>query len=207
LLLLISVYLRAFGLALGILLVCFAGFGLLSVGGTSQNPPTAAIAVFPIMMILYFPAYVYGVIVALRLSLAFPAWMEEELTTGEAMRRSSQLTKGSKGRIFLLLLVIYAITYAFLFVFYLLGIVFFAIGALGMTAMHMHPTDPAFIVGICVAGVILLVLIFVWMALLYGSIVIMLSVVYHDQRRRKDAPLPAQLPVTGAELPPGAQPA
>ena len=206
--LLIWIYFRAFGLALAILCAFFGAFGLLTPAGANHAPPLAVVAIFPVIMLLYFAAYVYGIIVALRLSLAFPAWMEEGLTAGEAMKRSNRFTYGSKGRIFLLLLVIYAISYACFMVVYIVGFLVFGIGALAMAALQIHPTAPWSFVAIGVAVVILLCFLYVWMALLYGSGVVTLSVVYHDQRRRMDAPLPAQLPAADAQLPPaGAEPA
>jgi hypothetical protein len=75
------------------------------------------------------------------------------------------------------------------------------------SAMQIHASDPWVIVGVGVACLVFFLFAFVWMALMYGSTVITLSVVYHDQRRRKDAPILAQPPATGVELPPGAEPA
>jgi uncharacterized membrane protein len=45
---------------------------------------------------------VYGIIMSLRYSLAIPACTVENLTARAAIRRSIQLSKGSRGRIFML---------------------------------------------------------------------------------------------------------
>jgi hypothetical protein len=45
----------------------------------------------------------------LRYSLAMPACVVEELPTRQAIRRSIELSKGSRGRIFVLWLLVYAI--------------------------------------------------------------------------------------------------
>jgi hypothetical protein len=201
------IYFRAFGPLLAIEVVGFGISGWLGLDGAGHNLPSAFFAIFPIGMLLFVASYVYGVIVGLRLSLAFPASIEEGLTAGEAIRRSGQLTKGSKGRIFLLLLVIYAIANACVMVLYFVGLLVIVIGALVMAAMSLHPTDPLFVVAAVVAGIAVLCFLYVWIALLYASMVVTLSVVYHDQRRRMDASLPAQLSATGTQLPPGAEPA
>jgi hypothetical protein len=205
--LLIWIYFKAFWPALAILCAIFGSFGWAVLATANHTPPSASWAIIPLLYLLYFVAYVYGIIVALRLSLAFPAWMEEGLTAREAMRRSAQLTYGSKGRIFLLVLVIHLISYAFFMLLYIVGLLVFAIAALAMSAMQVHPTNPLIIVAAVIGGMALLCFLFVWMAMLYGSIVVTLSVVYHDQRRRKDAALPARLHLAEAELPSGAEPA
>jgi hypothetical protein len=82
----------------------------------AQQPPTmspaTAIGVLlgmVILMLLFFPAVMYGVFMWLRYSLAMPACVVEELPTGQAIRRSIELSKGSRGRIFVLWLLVYAI--------------------------------------------------------------------------------------------------
>jgi MFS family permease len=52
---------------------------------------------------------VYGLIAYIRNSLAIPAAVIENLTVPDAMRRSKQLVAGRKGRIFLLLLLLFAL--------------------------------------------------------------------------------------------------
>jgi uncharacterized membrane protein len=212
--LLLWIYFRAFGPVLVLEVVLFAvsgWFGFFGVNGSLQNPPTAAFLALPLIWLLLVAACVYGTVVALRMSLAFPASIDEGLTAGEAIRRSSKLTVGSRGRIFLLLLVLELIACACIFVLEIVVGVAFAIGALVFSLVPNHSTGAWTIVGIVVgvvAGIVLLILFYAWIALLYGGLVVTLSVVYHDQRRRKDAPLPAQLPEPGVPLsPPGAQPA
>jgi hypothetical protein len=208
--LLMWIYFRAFGPLLAIEVVSFCFSGWLGFGGSLQSLPSAAWAILPLIWILFVAAYVYGVIVALRMSLAFPASIEEGLTAGDAIRRSCALTHGSKGRIFLLLLVIDLIGCACMFVVEILAGVVFAIGALVVYVVPAHSSNLWTIAGILlgvVAGIVLLFLFYAWIALLYASLAVTLSVVYHDQRRRMDVPLHAQRPVIGAESPPGAEPA
>jgi hypothetical protein len=53
-------------------------------------------------LFLLIAALVYGIIMSLRYSLAIPACTVENLTARAAIRRSIQLSKGSRGRIFML---------------------------------------------------------------------------------------------------------
>lgn len=55
-----------------------------------------------VFLILALVTFVYGVIMSLRWSLAVPACTVEGLNARQAMRRSAQLSKGSRGRIFML---------------------------------------------------------------------------------------------------------
>lgn len=202
--LLLWIYFRAFGPVLVLEVVLFGVSGWFGVMGL-QNPPTVAFLVLPLIWLLLVAACVYGVFVALRMSLAFPASIDEVLTAGEAIRRSSELTEGSRGRIFLLLLVLELIACACIFVLEIAAGVAAAIGGLVIYLVPNHSTGPWTVVGILVgvvAGIVLLILFYAWIALLYGSLVVALSVVYHDQRRRKDSPAAAQLPAAELDLPP-----
>ena len=188
--LLFWIYFRAFGPALVIVLGMFACSGLLTMQGPNPNP--AVFVLFPLGMLLYFAAYVYGAIVALRLSLAFPAALEEGLTAGEAIRRSTRLTYGAKGRIFVLILVLYAIGYAAFLVVYLVAAIVGAIGFFVASGSHMQLTNPLAIVAIAFVAIVVLCAVFLWSALFYSAMAVALSVLYHDQRRRFETPPPAQ---------------
>jgi len=165
---------------------------LLAMGGAlllgllhSANATSAALfLLIPLGVLLYLGSMVYAIIMSLRLSLAFPACIQEGLTAGQAIKRSGELTRGAKGRIFLVLLVIYAISYAFMMVVYIAGLLLFAIGAL--TGMgHWNSTSPLTIVPIvlaCLAGVALMLL---WAALLMAAYSTAFAVLYRDQCLRK----------------------
>jgi uncharacterized membrane protein len=58
------------------------------------------------LVLLSIPAVVYAVIMALRYSLAVPACVVENLKARQALRRSVELSRGSRGRIFVLGLMI-----------------------------------------------------------------------------------------------------
>ena len=58
---------------------------------------------------LFLAAAVYGILMSLRYSLAMPVCVVEGVATGAAIKRSIQLSKGSRGRIFVLGLLVYAV--------------------------------------------------------------------------------------------------
>jgi hypothetical protein len=166
-------------------------FGLLTKG--NENP-VALFLLVPLGILLYFCAIVYAILMTLRLSLAFPACVNESLTAGQALKRSGELTQGAKGRIFLVLLVIYAISYAFVMVLYAVGLLLFAVGAL-IFAGHFDPTSPLTIVLGVFAGIVLLALILFWTATLMAAYSTAFAVIYRDQCVRKDGMPPVHISV------------
>ena len=181
-LLLVLTYLRAFGPALAIILSMFATAGLHSLWWGTP----ATFLFFPLGILLYIAAFVYGIVVALRLSLAFPACVVEGLTARDAIKRSSYLTKGAKGRIFLMLLVIYAISYVFLMALYLVALVLIAAGALGASVLHLQAETPWSYIGLGLGGICVVVVIFLWTAFSWAGLTTALAVIYNDQRVRRE---------------------
>ena len=69
-----------------------------------------AIGIFGLVSALLLPgAFVFGCINMLRNALAMPAGVQEGLGVNAAMRRSKALVAGRKGRVFLTLLLVYAL--------------------------------------------------------------------------------------------------
>ena len=100
------------------LLAVFVLFGVAAAfipgfSGGLHNPANqpsamaAAIGVFAILLLV--PYVVYAILMALRYSLAIPASVVESLTARTAIRRSIELSKGSRGRIFMLGLLVIVI--------------------------------------------------------------------------------------------------
>jgi hypothetical protein len=85
--------------------------GILSHAGANANPQ--AVLIFGLLTLLFgllvILAAVYAIVMALRYALAVPASVVEDLKAGKALRRSVELSKGSRGRIFVLCLLIVAI--------------------------------------------------------------------------------------------------
>src|SRR5580704_8313689 len=102
-LLLLLLYLICFFPALVIELIMLAGIGFTALHKAQTNP--LMIVMFPILSVLQMAALIVGLIVGLRFALAFPASVIENLTAWQAIKRSGALTRGAKGRIFLILLV------------------------------------------------------------------------------------------------------
>jgi hypothetical protein len=88
--------------------------------GYAQNPdPQTAlllVGVFGVFLLLITLWAVYAILMGLRYSLALPSAVVENLNARQAMRRSIELSKGSRGRIFLLGLMIMAIEFGFVLI-------------------------------------------------------------------------------------------
>ena len=89
----------------GLLVAYVAPKGLFSPHPATQMDPQALI-IFGVatlaFVLLLLVALVYGILMSLRYALAVPACTVEDLKARGAIRRSIQLSKGSRGRIFLL---------------------------------------------------------------------------------------------------------
>jgi hypothetical protein len=85
--------------------------GLLTPGGMNNHPDALVmfLGVTFVFALLTLGWLVYAVLMGLRYSLAIPACVVEDLSARKAIRRSIELSKGSRGRIFLLGLLIAAI--------------------------------------------------------------------------------------------------
>jgi hypothetical protein len=142
----------------------------------SINNNPASILSFGVAMLVLAPLFLvataYGIFMSLRYSLSVPACVVEELTARQAIRRSVQLSKGSRGGIFVLALLVGAIKM-------LLGYLFgFPILALALK----HPGQPLPMHWLVVQqlGVYL-------SNLLIGPVyAIGLTLFYYDQRIRKE---------------------
>jgi hypothetical protein len=148
----------------------------------------------PLAVLLYLAAIVYGILMGLRLSLAFPASIEENLPARAAIKRSFQLVRGAKGRIFLVILVIYAAIYAAMLVLELVAILLGVVGFFVMMALHAHLTAPWSYIGIGLIGICAFAGMVLFISVIYASLVAALAVLYHDQRLRNEGALatPAQ---------------
>jgi hypothetical protein len=175
-----------------------AALGLFHKG--NQNA-AALFLLIPLGILLYGAAIVYAILATLRLSLAFCACVHENITARQALRRSSMLTNGAKGRIFLALLVIYAIGYALFFAFYILGIIAFVIVSLAGFG-HLQGATPLAYVFVAILALCVLVAVVVWAILLMSAYSIAFAVIYRDQCLRIDSPRtlatqPAAPPLNG----------
>ncbi|MGD0858491.1 MAG: hypothetical protein ABR912_04145 [Terracidiphilus sp.] len=159
--------------------------------GSASTP--ALFFLLPLALLLYIGAIVYAILIGLRLSLAFPACVTEGLTASAAIKRSFQLTRGAKGRIFLVLLVIYAALYAGIFVAEIAVGVVVAVGVGVAAAAGLHPAAPWSYIGLGLLGFCAFGAMTLFISLNYAAVTAALAVLYHDQRLRKDGPGSATL--------------
>ncbi len=167
-------------------LVIFALCGILGVVLSGHGSPGAWFVLIPLVLIGYIGAVVYMVWMMLRMALAFPAAVAENLSAVPAMRRSSLLTHKAKGRIFLVLLVVGAITYAGIIAMELATLALAGVlGLIGM-AFHLHPGQAVSMAGLTVGWLAGMGMLLVVMGLIYSTYAISLSVLYEDQLTRID---------------------
>ena len=153
------------------------------VGSHNPAPNPVLILLFPIEFLLMFGAVIAGALVALRLSLAFPASVLESLNVRVAIKRSWQLTRGVVGRIFLVVLVIYAAVYALTMVVIGGAISVGAIAFFASSGPNDHPSQHTIILLIACAVVVYLVLIAVCTVGMWTGFTTAFAVIYNDQRR------------------------
>jgi len=166
--------------------------GLSMARGRGGMGPSAIMAIFPLLMLLYLGAMVYAVLALLRLALAVPACVAEDVSAWNAIRRSNQLTNGAKGRIFLLALLIYAIAYAAFLVVEMIILFLGAIAAFAGMLLHLTMAPWGY-AGIGLAAVIFICAYLLWIAAVAGAYCTLFAVVYHDQRLRLEGVAAAAL--------------
>jgi len=141
----------------------------------AQHNPGAIMAAGLGMLILaplFMLALVYGVWMSLRYSLAVPACVVEDLPAAGAIKRSIDLSQGSRGRIFVLGLLVYAVRM-------LLGILF-GFPLIALAVKHPGQTLPLGWLTLQQIGV------FVSSTLIGPIYSTGLTLFYYDQRIRKE---------------------
>jgi len=167
---------------------------LMNHGAGSGSGSAQPFLLIPLVMLLYLGIFVYSVLMMLRFAVAYPACIEEDLPAWKALQRSASLTSGAKGRIFLVMLVIYAVVYAVEMVCIFVFLAVAALIAFAAMAAHVAIGTPAFftLVGLGIFGYV--TVIGACVLLSYAAFTTALAILYHDQRLRKDALAPAALP-------------
>lgn len=161
------------------------GGWMLFVVSRHGSPDSLMLMMIPFVLLLYIAAMVYAVLATLWLSLSCPACVAERLTARAAIRRSGTLTHGARGRIFLLLLVIYALVYGGVMVIELLIGMAASVAVLAGMVLHLG-LNPWEFIGIGTAVAIVLAAMFAMMAASWAGYSTMLAVVYRDQRLRTE---------------------
>jgi hypothetical protein len=169
-------------IGLGALLLQFA-MG----SGSSDN---SALMLIPLAVLLYIASLVCSILITLRISLAYPACVVEKLTAWNSLQRSIRLTKGAMGRIFLMLLVVYAFTYLVSLVCIAVLCIVGALVALVAILVHVAVGSVAFyiLIGLAVLGYLLTLMVTCLFS--YAAFTTALAILYYDQRLRKDGLMP-----------------
>jgi hypothetical protein len=158
----------------GGLLIFLWKFGAFNLGKT-QHPNPQAVAVIGIVFVVFLLLMalwaVYAVLMGLRYSLAVPACVVESLPARKAMKRSIELSKGSRGRIFLLGLMIMIIE---------LGLVGISQGFFILAAFKNHMVLPVW------AQILQQVVGFLTNSFIGPMYATGLTLFYYDQRIRKE---------------------
>ena len=129
-------------------------------------------AAFLVIGPLYLVAIIYGVMMWLRYSLAMPACVVEGAPAGLAIRRGIALSKGARGRLFVLWLMVYVIRF-------ILGLVF-GVPIIFFSAKHLGQPLPIWLIALsALAGF----LINTFIGPIYST---GLTLFYYDQRVRKE---------------------
>jgi hypothetical protein len=183
--------------ALPLLLIEAAGLlGISALVRSGGTPAPALFLLLPLVFLLYLGALVYAILMGLRLSLAFPACVAEGLTAIAAIKRSFQLSRGAMGRIFLVLLVVYAVVVAGFLVIEFVAIMVAVVAAIVAMVAHIHLAAPWSYIGLGLVGVCGFAALVLFTSLTYAATMAALAVLYNDQRLRKDG-LPPAAPQAG----------
>jgi hypothetical protein len=174
---------------------CFAIIGgvsavFISHGAASDSHAGALFLLVPLIILLYLGSMVYAVLMGLRLALAPSACVVEGRTAYAALQRSFELTRKAMGRIFLVLVVVYAAGYLAFLLFEAVCALVVGIGAVATMAMHIQFAPPWSYAGIALAVLLGVAMMFFWIAAIAASYVIAFAVLYHDQRLRMEGVAP-----------------
>ena len=162
------------------------GAFLLLHGAQPDSARAASILLIPAGILAPFGILVYFVLVILRFAVAYPAAVAEGISARAALRRSASLTRGARGRIFVVLLVVYLCAYVASMVLMIAVGLIVSICALAALAVHVAVGSAAFYTLIALAVIVYALVIVVYAAVVYAAMSAALAVIYHDQRWRKD---------------------
>lgn len=157
--------------------------------------PSALFLLIPAGILAYFGMLIYSVLIMLRFAVAYPAAVAEDLPAWAALRRSSTLTCGARGRIFLALIIVYVIAYVASFALIIVVGIIASVGAFAAMAAHVAVGSTAFYVLVGLAAFAYVLIMVMYGAVIYAAMGTALAVIYHDQRWRKEGVFPSALPV------------
>lgn len=157
--------------------------------GKSGPHPGAYYVLWPVVVLTWIGEMVWAIWIGLHWSLGDPACMAEDLTGWKALKRSGQLSRGGKWRIFGVMFLVYLIGAAAVIALELVGIGIVAIGALALSLMHIHfNRAPALSLEVPLF-LLFIAAFYVVVALQYAGFSVALTVLYQDQRFRHEGSL------------------
>lgn len=178
------------GLPLIAVLVLVAGTTALAMAyGHGQMAPGGMFFLFPLWAIGYAGALAYGVWAMISLAFAYPVLFEENRTAWRALWRGLRMTRGVRGRIFLISLVIFAISSAVFLTIELLAVATIGIGMLLVGLLHLP--HAAAIAAAAIAGLIFLALYWLCYVLTFAAYVTGFTVLFREQQQRREILGPA----------------
>jgi hypothetical protein len=150
-------------------------FGVLIGGGALliahfSQPGAAPAALFllaPAAILGYFGFLVYCILFMLRFAVAYPAAVVEGLSARAALRRSTTLTCGARGRIFVVMLVVYAAMYAASMAVIMVFGIIASLGAVAAMAAHVAVGSAAFYALIGLAALLYLLFMILYASITY----------------------------------------
>jgi hypothetical protein len=155
-------------------------------------PPFAFLALMPLFVLLFLGSYVYLMLMFLRYSVAFAVSVFEDMPALASLRRSAALTRGAKGRIFVVLLVVYLAVCVLIMICEIGLLVVTGTGVFVVATAHLTVHSPLMLFLALPAGLLLAFLVLLAMiALPYAGYSTVLGVVYCDQYFRMNGVLPA----------------
>ncbi len=163
---------------------------MLGVAAAGKNAaPALAIVGILLGALLYVGAMVWALLATIRLVLAYPACIAENLTAWQAVRHSNRLSQGGRLRIFLVGLVLYAITYAATLV---LEVVIGIVAGLGMVLVAvLHLGQAWMIAGAILVGLCLLCLLLLLTMVMSSSYSVAFAILYREHVRLESIPISA----------------
>ncbi len=162
------------------------------------------IAMFTLFVLLWLVLYLMFVFwLYARYSLSVPAALAEDQSVTESIRRSIDLSRGSKGRIYAMLLAIVGLYLVF-------DAVLFPVEIMVLHPFHAHPAGIGAGMGFMFLAISVLSLAMWALAMVFVGVATALC--YYDLRVRKEGfgvvtpPPPTALPIAPAEPPPPDEP-
>jgi hypothetical protein len=162
-----------------VLAFLLCGLGVAAAGKNAV--PVLAILGFMFAVLLYLGAIAWAILAMIRLVLAFPACVAGNLTAWESIRRSNRLTQGRMLRIFLVGLVLYAVSYGVVLACEVVFGIVVGLGAIPVMVFHLGPVW--WITGLVLLGICFLCALMLLMMGISTSYSVAFAILYREHVR------------------------